>query len=61
MPSRRSAAVIPAAPQSRGKLFFQQVFNKAPDVLANPDASGSNQSAPRNGTSSAIAISFAMA
>lgn len=36
MPSRRSAAVIPAAPQSRGKFFFQQVLNKAPDVLADP-------------------------
>jgi hypothetical protein len=36
MPSRRSAAVISAAPQSRGKFFFQQVLNKAPDVLADP-------------------------
>ena len=36
MPGRRGAAVIPATPQSRGKLFFQHVFNEAPDALANP-------------------------
>jgi hypothetical protein len=35
-PAALGAAVIPASPQSRGKLFFKHVFNEAPDALANP-------------------------
>ena len=59
--SRRTAAVIPAAPQSRGKFFFQQVLNKAPDVLADPSLQRIKPIRTSNGTSSAIAISFVMA
>ena len=36
MPGCLGAAVIPASPQSRSKLFFEHVFNEAPDALANP-------------------------
>jgi len=36
MPDSLGAAVIPASPQSRGKLCFQHGFNEAPDLLAYP-------------------------
>jgi len=35
-PGCLGAAIIPASPQSRGKLFFEHVFNEAPDALTNP-------------------------